>query len=317
MPMPGAVSVALMADEEGGSFQFLAENSTDVICRAGADMSLLYVSPSSVRILGWKPEEMTGQRPDDFVVSSDVSLLSKDLVLGLDEPFVTVRMRKKNGTVAWVEIKRRMVGRTASGEPSEIVIVIRDVTGRKVLEERLSLLELTDSRTGLFTHRAFDGELEREWNRAVRDGTHISLLLLDFDHFRQFHDLHREGDRCLSKAAAAVIGAVRVTDFAALCGTEDVAIILPATGPGGAAKVAEKVQAAVQALRSLPSALGAPEGRIALTIGMATVSARPGATARMPEILRLGADSALQKAKGGRIGWPAAPLAGAPESWRE
>jgi hypothetical protein len=35
-------------------------------------------------------------------------------------------------------------------------------------------------------------------------------------------------------------------------------------------------------------------------MGFATVAARPGATARMPELLRLGADNALEKAKGNR-----------------
>ena len=131
---------------------------------------------------------MTGKRPDDFILPNDLPLLSKSLVSGLDESIATVRMRKKDGTIAWVEIKHRMVGCAATGEPTEIVIVIRDITERTTLEERLSVLELTDSRTGLFTHRAFDEALEREWNRTLREGSHVSLLLLDFDHFRQFHD---------------------------------------------------------------------------------------------------------------------------------
>ncbi len=130
-----------------------------------------------------------------------------------------------------------------------------------------------DSRTGLSTHRAFDEALEREWNRTLREGSHISLLLLDFDHFRQFHDWrqHREGDRCLAKAAAAVIGAVRITDFAARYGAEDIAIILPSTGSGGAARVAEKVQSAIQALRSSPTGSGKSEGWVTVSIGIATV----------------------------------------------
>ena len=120
------------------------------------------------------------------------------------------------------------------------------------MQDQLSVLEFTDSRTGLSTHRAFDEALEREWNRTLREGSEISLLLLDFNHFRQFHDWrqHREGDRCLGEAAAAVIGALRITDFAARYGAEDIAIILPSTDSGGAAKVAEKVQSAAQALRS-------------------------------------------------------------------
>jgi diguanylate cyclase (GGDEF)-like protein/PAS domain S-box-containing protein len=292
-----------MSAEDALSFQFLAENSADVICRAGVDTVLHYVSPSSFRILGWKPEEMTGKRPYDFIFGEDRSFLPDSLIAGLDGSVVTVRMRRKDGTTAWIEIKHRAVCDPFTGETREKVIVMRDITERKHLEDQLSALELTDAPTGLSTHRAFDEALEREWNRTLREGSEISLLLLDFNHFRQFHDWrqHREGDRCLGEAAAAVIGALRLTDFAARYGAEDIAIILPSTDSSGAAKVAEKVQSAVQALRSSSPANGKSEGRLTVSIGAATVSARPGATPRMPEILCLAADNALQKAKGERI----------------
>jgi diguanylate cyclase (GGDEF)-like protein len=181
--------------------------------------------------------------------------------------------------------------------------VMRDITERKTLEEQLSLLELTDSRTGLSTHRAFDEALEREWNRTQREGSQISLLLLDFDHFRRFHDWrqHREDDACLAKAAAAVTSVLRITDFAARYGAEDIAVILPSTDSGGAARVAAKVQSATQLLRSGFNEDGNRDGRLTVSVGAATVAARPGATATMPELLRLGADNALQKAKGDRI----------------
>jgi diguanylate cyclase (GGDEF)-like protein/PAS domain S-box-containing protein len=282
--------------------QFLAENSNDIICRAALDMVLHYVSPSSSRILGWKPEEMTGKRPDDFILAADASSLHDSLFSGLDQSPLAVRMRKKDGTIAWVEIKHRMVCDPVTAEPAETLIVIRDTTESRRLQEQLSALELKDSITGLSTQRAFDDALQSEWNRTLREGSYLSLLLLDFNHFRQFHDWrqHREGDRCLAKAAAEVIGALRVTDFAARYGAEDIAVILPSTNPGGAAKVAERVQSAVKNLRSPTTGTGTKEGRLTVSIGIASVLARPGATVRMPEILRLGADSALLKAKQNR-----------------
>jgi diguanylate cyclase (GGDEF)-like protein len=192
---------------------------------------------------------------------------------------------------------------SVTGESKETIIVMRDITERKTLEEQLLLVELTDARTGLATHRGFEEALEREWNRTQREGSQISLLLLDFDHFRRFHDWrqHRENDACLSKAAAAVIRALRITDCAARYGAEDIAVILPSTDSGGAARVAAKVQSATQLLHSAFNENGKDDGRLTVSVGVATVAARPGATARMPELLRLGADNALQKAKGNRI----------------
>jgi diguanylate cyclase (GGDEF)-like protein/PAS domain S-box-containing protein len=280
-----------MFSENEAIFQFLAENSIDIICRAGLDMVLLYVSPSSFHVLGWRPEEMTGKRPDAFFLPQCASVLAGN------SPAI-VQMRMKDGMMAWVEIKHRMVCDSVSGVPRENIIVIRDITERKTLEERLSVSELTDSRTGLFTARAFDEALDREWNRTQRDGSFISLLLLDFDHFRQFHDWreHVEGDRCLPNAAAAILSVLRVTDFAACYGSEAIAIILPATGPRAAATVAAKVSTALAPLRSVLNGKLEGHGRVPVRIGISTVLVRAGGTARMPEILLLAADSALQRA---------------------
>jgi diguanylate cyclase (GGDEF)-like protein/PAS domain S-box-containing protein len=280
-----------MPGENETCFHFLAENSSDIICRAGLDMVLHYVSPSSFHVLGWKPEEMTGKRPDAFFLPQDASALA-----GVSPAIV--RMRMKDGVLVWVEIKHRMVCDSVSGVPQENIIVIRDITERKTLEERLSISELTDSRTGLFTARAFDEALEREWNRTQREGSFLSLLLLDFDHFRQFHDWreHVEGDRCLGKAAAAVLGVLRTTDFAAHYGEESIAIILPSTGPRGATNVAAKLRSAIEPLRSNLNVKLEGQGWVTVHIGISTGLARGGASTRMPEILLLAADSALRRA---------------------
>jgi diguanylate cyclase (GGDEF)-like protein/PAS domain S-box-containing protein len=285
-----------MPEEDQAALQFLAEHSIDVICRADPDLRLQSVSPSSLRLLGFAPEEMIGKKLEAFVSPEDASSLTHHNHPDPNQP-LTVRMQKKDGTILWAQIKLGFLSTTT--HPSETVIVIHDITELKTLEDRVSVMELIDTRTGLSTPRGFDEALEREWNRALREGSHLALLLLDFNHFRQFHDWrqHREGDRCLAKAAAAVISALRVTDLAASYGTEDIAVILPSTGSAGAAKVAEKVIAAVQSLRSHPDGGTITEGWVTVRIGIAAVRPRPGATARMPELLRIAADNALQRAK--------------------
>jgi diguanylate cyclase (GGDEF)-like protein/PAS domain S-box-containing protein len=254
-------------------------------------MVLHYVSPSSAYVLGWKPEEMMGKRPDAFFLSEDVSALAGN-------SFTIVRMRMKDGGMAWVEIKHRMVCDLDTGVPRENIIVIRDITERKTLEERLAALELIDARTGLLTTRAFDEALEREWNRTLREGSFISLLLLDFDRFRQFHDWreHLEGDRCLAKAAATVLGVLRVTDFAARYGAESIAIILPSTGTRGAGKVAAKLRSALESLRSVLHVKLEGHRQVMVYIGISTLLPCVGGTTRMSEILLLAADSALHRA---------------------
>jgi diguanylate cyclase (GGDEF)-like protein/PAS domain S-box-containing protein len=286
-----------MPDDDRAALQFLSEHSTDVICRAAPDLNLHYVSPSCLRLLGFTPEEMIGKKLEAFVCPEDAFFLTPNENPAPNQPPLTLRMLKKDGMTMWVEIKVSLLSPFSNS--AEAVIVIHDVTELRTLEARISLIELIDARTGLSTHRAFEDALEREWNRSVRESSHLAILLLDFNHFRQFHDWrqHREGDRCLATAAAAVMGALRVTDLAACYGAEDIAVLLPATGAAGAAKAAEKVSSAIQSLRSPPDTDSSSEGRVTVHIGIAAVRARPGATVSMPELLLMAADNALQRAK--------------------
>jgi diguanylate cyclase (GGDEF)-like protein len=184
------------------------------------------------------------------------------------------------------------------------VTTIRDINERKLLEEKLFALSRTDGLTGLANRRAFDEALELEWKRTLREGSQMSLLLLDIDRFKQFNDEygHQVGDDCLCAVAAAVRDGVRrAIDIVARYGGEEIAVILPSTGPTGAVAIAESVRSAIEALR-VPHA-GNPEadGIVTASIGVATALARYGGTMRMPESLLMSADHALYKAKhGGR-----------------
>lgn len=284
-------------------FQFIAENSADVICRFGMDQRLHYVSPSAIRVLGWTPEEMVAMPPFAQVLPEDVPALKVTIEHNLrsevtPSPAVT-RMRKKNGSVIWVEITARVVRDPATGNPLETITAVRDISERKLLEEKLLALALTDGLTGMANRRAFDEALEREWKRILREGSQVSLLLLDLDHFKAFNDQygHQFGDDCLRAVAAAIQGAIRVTDIVARYGGEEIAVILPATETVGAISLAELIRAAIEGLR-LPHE-GNPEGGgwVTASIGIATALARHGGTMRMPESLLLAADIALYRAK--------------------
>jgi diguanylate cyclase (GGDEF)-like protein/PAS domain S-box-containing protein len=283
-------------------FQFLAKYSADLICRAGMDQVIEYLSPSSLELLGWTPEERIGKKVYGLIVPEDLPIFDKAyqrLLAGADTVTAAVRMRKKNGSIIWMEGNARLVRNSATAEPKGVVVIMRDITKRKKLEDQLSALALTDGLTGLLNRRAFDGALEREWKRTLRDGSEMSLLLLDIDHFKQFNDQygHLAGDDCLRAVAAAVCEAVRTTDTVARYGGEEITVILPSTFTAGAVEVAEKIRSTVEALR-LPLE-GNPEGGswVTVSVGVATALARQGGTIKMPESLLLAADNAMYKAK--------------------
>lgn len=218
---------------------------------------------------------------------------------GVDPVRAAVRMRKKDGSLVWIEFTARVVRDPLTGDAKEAVVTMRDISERKKLEDKLSRLALTDGLTELANRRAFDEALSSEWRRTLREGTQISLLLLDIDHFKEFNDQygHQVGDDCLRAVAAVVRRSVRTTDLAARYGGEEIAIILPSTDTAGAVEVAEKVRSAVEALHITHERNPAGGGRVTASVGVATALSRQGGTMRMPEGLLLAADNALYKAK--------------------
>lgn len=283
-------------------FQFLTESSMDVICRIGLDRVIRYISPACYTGYGWEPTEVVGGTMDRFVVAEDMQGMMEFFgsVLAGEEPTrMTLRILRKDGSIAWTEGNARIIRDDITAAPSEFVIVWRNITDRKLLEEKLSALAMTDGLTGLANRRAFDEALEREWNRTLREGTQISLLLLDIDHFKRFNDLygHQVGDDCLRAVAQAAAGAVRSSDIVARYGGEEIAIILPQVDASGAVETAEKVRETIEGLRLTHAENTEGKGQVTVSIGAATALARCGGTMRMPESLLLTADTALYKAK--------------------
>lgn len=109
---------------------------------------------------------------------------------------------------------------------------------------QLEGLAKTDALTGIGNRRCFDEGLEEEWNRAMRKGGSIGLLLLDIDYFKQYNDIygHQAGDECLIQIAEMLAGKIRrASDTLARYGGEEFALVLPELGPQELERYAERV----------------------------------------------------------------------------
>lgn len=169
---------------------------------------------------------------------------------------------------------------------------------RAYLHQELAKLATTDGLTGLYNRRYFEQSLHREFQRAKRYGTKLSLLLFDVDHFKHFndHNGHPTGDKLLREVAGIIQGAVRQVDVAARYGGEEFVVILPETDLSAALSVAERIRRGVGALQ-VEGAASQPLGRLSLSGGAASFPV-PAKTAE--ELVQM-ADAALYEAKhGGR-----------------
>lgn len=153
-----------------------------------------------------------------------------------------------------------------------------------------------DGLTGLLNLPAFRAAAEGLARIATRNRTCLSVLFIDVDRFKSINDRfgHAGGDAVLVAVAAAIRAAVRTSDVVARIGGEEIVVLMPDTDDAGAATVAEKVRASVEA--TVPT-VGDQSIVVTISIGFAT------ATAGQPTLDALvrAADEAMFRAKqGGR-----------------
>jgi diguanylate cyclase (GGDEF)-like protein len=153
-----------------------------------------------------------------------------------------------------------------------------------------------DGLTGLANRTRFEEFMDREWRRALRERTPVSLIMLDIDHFKPYNDNygHQEGDECLKKVAAVIAETIkRPADLAARYGGEEFMAVLPDTDMHGALEIAEQLRISVELLR-VPHAHSSAANIVTVSIGVASLSPVHGMD--HSSLIKL-ADTALYAAK--------------------
>lgn len=167
------------------------------------------------------------------------------------------------------------------------------------LKRKQELLEeyaFIDALTEIPNRRRFDEVAEKEWLRALRSGEHLSLILLDIDHFKFFNDTygHGRGDEVLRNVAKAIQQSLRrAGDFVARYGGEEFAAILPYADAKEACHCAKEIAAAVEALE-IPHEASPVAEKLTVSMGVCTMQANRDTGL---EQLVAEADRALYQAK--------------------
>jgi diguanylate cyclase (GGDEF)-like protein/PAS domain S-box-containing protein len=285
--LQGQRLAAALASKEA-NFRVLAEGSSDMVTRIGLDERVNYASPSSVRIVGWRPDQLVGTpalagvNPEDLPrVHEIVAALKRGET---EEARISYRTRHREKSEIWVESTVR-VTREVSGAIDGVVAISRDMTEQKDIEGRLAALATEDGLTGLANRRRFDEQLQEEWSRAARDRTYLSLLMIDLDHFKNFNDKygHPAGDECLrSVARILATQAQRTSDLAARYAA-------------GCTRIGERIRRAIRKA-GMPHALNLPSGVVTASLGGAVC--QPAAQRSTDEASLIeAADRALYAAK--------------------
>jgi two-component system cell cycle response regulator len=178
--------------------------------------------------------------------------------------------------------------------------LLHDITHHKQSEDALQRAAMVDPLTQIANRRHFDSFLEKEWQRSMRSGQPLSLVVLDVDHFKLYNDTlgHPAGDSCLQRVAAAIAShALRPTDLAARYGGEEFVLLFAETDAETAAMMAEAIRAHIESLR-IPHPRSTTSEWLTVSIGVATIHPHQ---LDNTESLFVAADRAMYVAKeGGR-----------------
>jgi len=259
----------------------LSDESTRLITESGqgyAGDAVLRNKP--IRISGNEEElsGITGLKKDNIVSALVVPISAGGVVLGV----LAVYGEKKDKFTEENEALLAMIGNQIS------VAVLNAQLYQKTLD-----LAQHDGLTGLANRRYLMERLHQEVELAERYQTSLSVIMLDLDKFKSFNDSygHVKGDELLNAFSSMVKKAVRSTDIPGRYGGEEFCVVLPNTSVKGALVIAERIRAAMEALR-IPLEDGQPPVGRTASIGVAEFSAGDSI-----EKLLSHADAALYQAK--------------------
>ena len=117
---------------------------------------------------------------------------------------------------------------TINGKREGSVVAFRDVSERKMLEEKLHWQATHDHLTGLCNRRYFEEQLENELKHNVSEDKMSALIYLDLDRFKYINDIagHEAGDKMLIETSRLLTKNLREEDVLARLGGDEFAIIL-------------------------------------------------------------------------------------------
>ncbi|HLU78249.1 MAG TPA: diguanylate cyclase, partial [Burkholderiaceae bacterium] len=209
------------------------DHAGDAIVIFDARGAIMSVNSAFTRITGYSEPEAQGQQLDELLNrpsgKHDESffrrLLGRLRTYGRWKGELWARAKNGRGFAMLLSLSEI---RDDKGRVSHHVGVFTDVSRQKEYKERLEVLALHDSLTGLPNRALFLDRGQQALSRATRNSLQIGVIFIDLDLFKRINDTwgHAVGDEVLRRAGERMRDAMRDCDTVARLGGDEFVVLL-------------------------------------------------------------------------------------------
>jgi diguanylate cyclase (GGDEF)-like protein/PAS domain S-box-containing protein len=269
----------------------LFEAAPDPILVADGDGRIVLANRRLLECFGYTIDEIVGT-PVESLVPKRLLDAHRERRLGYHARPTTRRMgdtprtlwgARKDGSEFPVDVS---LSPFVSNEVTYVIAIVRDVSYRAKVEQRLRHMSTHDALTGLYNRGFFDEEV----SRLDRGRERIGIVIADLDGLKVINDRfgHAKGDQLLQQAAAVLHRSFRAEDVVARLGGDEFGALVPRATDAELAKIVARVRTHA---RESPD-----EGGMPLSLSIGATTAEPGG---LGEALRA-ADEAMYAEKRSR-----------------
>jgi diguanylate cyclase (GGDEF)-like protein/PAS domain S-box-containing protein len=264
----------------------------------GPDLRYQYANRKMAEILGTTPDQVLGQRDEDFMSAqmaevirdNDQRVLSDKIRLSTEE----VKRLESGVEHVYQAIKLPLLDE--HGQAYALCGIATDVTEQREATKAIHRLAYFDPLTQLHNRRSLIDQMGLSMAHAQREGRNGALVFLDLDRFKTVNDLlgHTAGDELLRIMATRLGHSLRHGDILARIGGDEFVLLLADLAPSPEAASDQALSAAskLQACFTQPVQLAGRQHSVTASMGIALFS-----DARQPDDLLRWADMALYAAK--------------------
>lgn len=275
----------------------IVETAADGVISIDANGIIETFNPAAESIFGYTADEIIGNKVNMLMPEPHRSrhdgYLKHYLETGEAKMLGTGRReltgRRKDGSLFSLEIS---LAAMAAGDQQKFTGIIRDITERILMQERIEKMAYFDILTGLPNRSLHYDRLKQSLAHARRNKKNIAVLFLDLDYFKPINDElgHEYGDQALIEVSKRLQKCIRETDTASRIGGDEFCVILESLDAEDAAcNIAEKIIAAI----SQPMFLNGIKCSLGCSIGICIADQ----ACKDAESIMVASDSAMYQAK--------------------